>query len=122
MIPILYVLLGIFFLARKQISISGSSEIRRPGTTILGVATILTGVLIEVIARATDKGPVYTISDLVLYVAPLIIPIIAAVVLKKPKSEIASGAAPQSSNKLPTIIGWIIIALAVIGFAYVFLK
>ena len=118
MITTILVIIGLFLLFRQNVSLSNTSELRRPRTVIMGIITIAAGVLANVIARMVETQ---SKIDVVVYVAvliiPLIIPLIAIPFLKQPKLQAsgAPGAEVKTGSKAVNVIGWLVLT-GVVGF------
>ncbi len=111
MITIILVIVGIFLLFRKSVTLTNTSELRRPRTIIMGVITIITGILANIIGGKVDPT---SQMDVVVYGAALVIPLIVIPFLKQPKLQPA-GVETKTGNKAVNVIGWLVL-LAVIGF------
>ena len=111
MATIILIIVGVFLLFRKSVSLSNASELRRPGTIIMGAITIVSGLLAMYVGNKVDP---HTQTDVYVYVAAFIIPLIAAPFLKQPKL-VAMPSEIKTGNKAVNVIGWIVL-LAVAGF------
>jgi hypothetical protein len=111
MVTIILVIVGIFLLFKQTVSLSNTSELRRPSTVIMGVITIAAGVLAMVIGNRVDPN---TQTDVLVYVGAFVIPLIAIPFLKQPKLS-TTPADVKTGNKAVNVIGWVVL-IAVVGF------
>lgn len=109
MIPIILIVVGIIVMLRKTVSLSQTSELRRPKTYIFGGIIIATAIIDAIIVHQGQRGDVYTVQQLIYDIIPLLIPLIAIPFLKQQKLNTSSEPTKKGVSKTTTIIGWIII-------------
>lgn len=112
MINIIFIVFGFYAILTKRISLSKVSEIRRPKTYYLGIITIFSIIIAEILGRSFD--PLSTF----LYMGAISIPIIAILIFKEKKTESLTALEPTKWRKTENIISWIILG----GFALFFVS
>lgn len=108
---IVLVIIGIFLLFKQSVSLSNTSELRRPRTVVVGIITIIAGILASIIANKIDPQ---SKMDVIVYVSAFLIPLIVIPFLKQQKLLPVQGDI-KTSNKIITILGWLVL-LGVVGF------
>ena len=83
MIPLIFALIGIVVCFMKKISVTGTTEVRRPRTIVLGLLLLLPALMSIVfpVGLQTGAGP------LIKMIIPILIPLISVFFLKQPKEQ-----------------------------------
>lgn len=90
-VNIFLVIIGIWIMFRKSVSLTSKSELRRPRTLVFGllliVAVVISKILSEIFKGPLDSygNPIFTTGWFLAYSLPLLIPFIVVVFLKQPK-------------------------------------
>ncbi|MDO8592454.1 MAG: hypothetical protein Q7R92_01605 [bacterium] len=86
MIQIIVIIIGTVALFKKSIAITKKSELRRPKTYTFGIVTISVAIAVSIIDALLTKIGAQFFFNILVFTLQLIIPIIAAIKLKEPKS------------------------------------
>ncbi|MFA5791802.1 MAG: hypothetical protein WC884_02075 [Candidatus Paceibacterota bacterium] len=103
MINIIFIVFAFYAILSKKVSLSKVFEIRRPKTYYLGIITIVSVIIAEILGRSFD--PLSTF----LYMGTISIPIIAILIFKERKTESPVAVEPTKWRKTENIISWVIL-------------
>lgn len=120
MVIILFVLIGIFVMFPKSISISNSLELRRPKTIIFGGIILACSFISQVITDLIDTSRGYSVSWFLAYSIPLIAAIVSVFFLKTKKSnDPYVQNVKNRADKIVNVVTWAIVGLIGIGVLFV---
>jgi hypothetical protein len=125
LVVIVLVVIGLFLMFARSISVSASSEIRRPRTFVFGglmIVMALAAWFVSSMFEPEVPNGDFSTAWLLSYAIPLVLIFLAVPVLKQPKA-VNTAVVPGRSgaDRVANIIVWVILVILVLGAGYIFL-
>ncbi len=110
MIDIIFIVIAIIIISRKNLSLSQNLELRRPRTYLYG-AVIIGIIIVRTVILSTRNSDVYTATDLLIDVGTIAALLAPLLFIKQRKANLAPQAPrdPKHTSKTVAVVGWVII-------------